>query len=118
MTNFLIALGLSLLIPSVLLLTLFPVIQVCGDSMLPTLEDGRYCVGRRVFKKTKCKVGEVYVYKPPYDSSICVVKRLAHIEDGKYYFLGDNPSNSHDSRSYGYVNSKAVIAHIPLKPKE
>ena len=90
--------------------------------MFPTLLDGEIFLGRRVFRKTKCKCGEIYVYKPPYDSNEekFVIKRLSKIKKDKsgrlkYYFLGDNSSDSYDSRYYGYVDSSRVVAHIVKK---
>ena len=95
-------------------LLFFPVIQICGYSMFPTLNDGEFYIGRRLLRKTKCKVGKIYVYKPPYedDTEKFVIKRLAGIKDGKYFFLGDNADDSYDSRYYGYVDSKNVVAQL------
>ena len=112
----------SLLVVVVLTLTallfFFPLVQVCGYSMFPTFTDGQFLFSKRVLHKSKCKVGEVYVYIPPYASEgeKFVIKRLDHINDkGEYYFLGDNSSDSYDSRYYGYVKSHNVVAHIPEK---
>lgn len=97
-----------------LILTLFPVVQICGYSMFPTLSDGEFYMSIRVFRKDKCKVGKIYVYKPPYEDEVekFVIKRLADIKDGKYFFLGDNADGSYDSRYYGYVDSKNVVAQL------
>ena len=97
-----------------LVLFLFPVIRICGYSMFPTLLDGEFYLGRRIFRKSKCKVGKIYVYRPPYESEEekFVIKRLAHIEGRKYFFLGDNADDSYDSRYYGYVDSKNVVAQL------
>lgn len=118
-----ILLGVSTLVIAVLIfLFLLPVIQICGYSMFPTMTDGEFHLGRRVFRKTKCKVGEIYVFKPPYasDGERYVVKRLSSIEiprsgNPKYYFLGDNADDSYDSRYYGFVDCKNVVAHIKLR---
>ena len=92
----------------------FPLVQICGYSMFPTLTDGEFYISKRVLRKTKCKIGKIYVYKPPYDNGVekFVIKRLAYIKDGKYFFLGDNAKDSYDSRYYGYVDSKNVVAQI------
>ena len=101
----------------------FPVVQICGYSMFPTLMDGEFYLGRRVFRKDKCKFGEIYVFRPPYDDreERYVIKRLSDIkyESGKvkYFFLGDNYNDSYDSRYYGYVDSSNVVAHIVLKKR-
>jgi signal peptidase I len=96
------------------ILFLFPVIHICGYSMFPTLSDGEFYMSKRVFRKSKCKIGKIYVYRPPYDGGEekFVIKRLAYIKDGKYFFLGDNADDSYDSRYYGYVDSKNVVAQL------
>lgn len=101
---------------------LFPPIRICGTSMFPTFYDGDIYFGKRVFNKDTCEVGQVYVYTPPYSVAGVeryVVKRLDRVKmiNGKtyYYFLGDNPRDSYDSRYYGYVSSKNVIAKIIIK---
>ena len=97
-----------------ILLFFFPVVQICGYSMFPTLIDREVYFGRRIFRKSKCKVGNIYIYRPPYESDEerFVIKRLMYIQDGKYFFLGDNPDDSYDSRYYGYVDSKNVVAQL------
>lgn len=102
-------------------LYLFPIVQICGYSMFPTLMDSEFHLGRRVFRKRKCKLGEIYVYKPPYEDreERYVIKRLTGIRCNhsgrlQYYFLGDNSEDSYDSRYYGYVDSSNVVAHIVL----
>lgn len=105
---------LGVLTALLLFLFFFPVTQICGYSMFPTLTDGEFYISRRVFRKSKCKVGNIYVYRPPYESEEekFVIKRLADIKDGKYFFLGDNADDSYDSRYYGYVNNKNVVAQL------
>lgn len=117
----LIVLILSLILGLIILTLLFffPIVQICGYSMYPTLYDGEFHIGIRVFRKSKCKVGEIYVFRPPYDSEEqkFVIKRLTEVKDGKYYFLGDNPDESYDSRYYGFVDSRRVVARIILRKK-
>lgn len=93
---------------------LFPIVNICGYSMFPTLTDGEFYFSKRVFRKKKCEIGKIYVYRPPYedDEEKFVIKRLADIKDGKYFFLGDNADDSYDSRYYGYVDSKNVVAQL------
>ena len=105
---------LGILLTSLIFFFFFPIVQICGYSMFPTLLDGEVFLSKRVFRKSKCKAGKIYVYRPPYDSNEerFVIKRLAFIQDGKYYFLGDNANDSYDSRYYGYVDSKNVVAQL------
>lgn len=97
-----------------LLYTFFPVVRVEGDSMHPTLAPGKYVIGRRLLFKKNCKLNKIYIIhlkdvdgKPYY-----VIKRLCRITQKGYWFLGDNSKVSHDSRHYGYVNPKKVIAVV------
>ena len=101
---------------TLLLLYLFPIVVVCGDSMLPTYHDGDIMVGSRlpILFKSPLKVEDVYVYMPPsYEAEQrFVIKRLVFINDeGKRFFEGDNPPQSYDSRMYGYINRSRVVAH-------
>ena len=100
-------------------LYLFPIVEICGDSMYPTLKNGELYISRRVFDKRECKPGHIYVLVPPYDSDEqkYIVKRLISLEDSsyilrKYYFVGDNPDRSYDSRAYGYVPCTNVISEV------
>lgn len=111
--------GLTILV-LVILLYFFPIVQICGYSMYPTMMDGEFYLGMRVFRKDKCKPGRIYVYRPPYKSEEekFVIKRLSAVKfknkKVKYWFLGDNACNSYDSRYYGDVDSERVVAQIIL----
>ena len=105
-----------------LLLYLFPVIQVCGNSMSPTYTDGEYIWGRRLYRKSKLKKGDVIIYTCPHDGQT-VIKRIGEIirlNSGQFkgsdienklvfYCYGDNPSQSFDSRNYGGVLQNYLI---------
>lgn len=106
-----------------LLIYLFPIVLVVGDSMFPTFKNGQVLLTTRIlypyFKYTslgevvdKSAIGKVFIYKNPADGAI-VIKRLKEIfyESG-LFFQGDNSDNSYDSRHYGLVNSECVIARV------
>lgn len=100
---------------------LFPPIQVIGDSMYPTYSDGEIIFGRRVYLKSKLKVGQVIVYTSPLDD-ITVIKRIDSITEDfnghpMFYCLGDNSQCSHDSRDYGYVLSRNLVCKV-INPRE
>ena len=124
--NFLI-IGVIVIAVLLILLYVFPIIVVDGNSMLPTYHNGDILIGCRIslpFFKSPLKLREIYVYLPPYakgKDKHYVIKRLTHINnDGRLFFEGDNPSDSYDSRMYGYVNKDCVIAHclFTIKRKE
>lgn len=113
-----------------LIIWLFPVVEVSGCSMYPTYNDGDIIIATRLF--FKFHKDRVYIYRPPYESEDekYVIKRLngmfsakrgtsilsqlstSSILRGKkksvLYFLGDNPPQSYDSRHYGAVSSRRV----------
>ena len=100
----------------IVLMTLyfFPLVGIRGESMLPAYRHGDILFSRRVFGKNKCEVGKVYVFRPPYDKSKKVIKRLVGIIDGKYFFEGDNKDLSRDSREYGLIEPECVVAEIKV----
>lgn len=91
-----------------LIVYIFPLIQVCGDSMYPTLKDGDIVIGCRLFS---IKENSIYVFHPPVGEKY-VVKRLTQISPytSKLFFEGDNSDFSYDSRMYGYVSRNKVVA--------
>lgn len=98
-------------------LYLFPLIEVVGDSMYPTYKNGEIVVGRRLFRKSSLKKGDVVVYYNPTDQSKRrVIKRIDSVTKDKgnilFYCLGDNAEESYDSRYYGFFSSNLVICKI------
>lgn len=91
-----------------LLLYLFPLIEVCGDSMYPKFNDGDIILGCRLFS---IKPYSIYVYTPPVGEKY-VIKRLTQVSPytNKLFFEGDNSDYSFDSRKYGYVSKDKVVA--------
>lgn len=99
----------------VIFLFTFDLVLVEGRSMLPTFKDGdlRLAVTIRSPKKHKFQIGKIYVFKSPYDDERWVIKRLININrSGELYFVGDNPSESYDSRDYGFVSPDRVRARV------
>lgn len=94
---------------------LFPIAQVVGNSMSPTLKDKQIVFTRRLMGNFKVKEGEIYIIQSP--TGKIAVKRLQHMneENDLYYFLGDNPLCSFDSRTYGYLSKEDIIAKVIFK---
>ena len=88
----------------------FPFTRVVGDSMLPAYRDGQLLPSMRTTRFMPLHDGRVYVFRSPYGKT--VIKRLAYHDKRKCYFLGDNATVSHDSRAYGYVDRRNIIALI------
>jgi len=88
------------------------VIVVKGESMSPTLHDGDLVL---IDKKPKLyRLGDVCVLVPPDEVDKIVIKRITKVKpmDGLYWFLGDNRSNSYDSRDYGWVNEENIEGRV------
>ena len=104
----------------VLVLSLFRVVQVVGNSMYPTYKDSEILLAYTFFREKKLKIGDVVVFRPPYDMGEVkvLIKRINMIDYDKdgdivaLYFLGDNLNDSFDSRDYGFVCVNNVIAKL------
>jgi len=98
----------------IILLSPFHLYLVVGDSMLPTLKNGQIVLCKKVSRRDYLVNGQIYVYHEPTNSRAWVVKRLSYqyCAKGKYYFIGDNTFNSRDSRNYGLVDRKFIIARV------
>lgn len=116
---------LAVVVTVFLLIFLFPIVKVEGDSMFPTFREGRILWCRRLFffNKDKCKKGKIYVIhlKDEEDGSpYFIVKRLKYIYPYKgkyanhtlYDFRGDNIGVSYDSRQHGWFDSSEVVAKV------
>ena len=106
---------------STLLLYLFPLIKVEGDSMLPTYSEGKILMGCRLFDKKDCKCGRVYIIHLKDDEQgnpYYIVKRLHRVElnsitgETRYFFLGDNLRVSADNRVFGYFKPSQIVAKV------
>ena len=114
---------------ALLSLICFPLIRVSGDSMYPTLKEGKILIGCRLFNKKKCRLGKLYIVHLRDEESgepYFVIKRLRYAtfekKEGKiskayYDFRVENTEVSYDSRHYGLVPSDKVeaivLGHFP-----
>jgi nickel-type superoxide dismutase maturation protease len=78
--------------------------------MLPKYKPGDVIFASRLiyfFKKPK--IGDVVVIT---QNKKLMVKRIKKIKDGKYFLIGDNPTSSTDSRTFGWIGRKEIIARV------
>lgn len=99
---------------ALLILFFFPIIRVSGDSMYPTYKDKEWLIGVRFFSKRELRHGDVILYTDPTDESRVVIKRIQTISfltNGQIllFCVGDNASNSYDSRNYGFFSSSKIV---------
>lgn len=89
------------------------VFLVEGDSMIPTLANGDKVLIRPAVSVT---VGDLVVAEHPYRSDVKVVKRVGYVSgDGRLTLVGDNPTESSDSRTFGTVSIESIIGNVVSK---
>lgn len=125
--GFIILTVIAVFILLVLLTHLFPIVEVVGESMHPTYKNGEFILSFSFFRKKKIKIGDVLVFKAPYEMGEVriLIKRVMGVRyEGEkltaLYLVGDNRDHSFDSRNYGYVDIDLVISKVirPRKRKE
>ena len=81
-------------------------VAVHGDSMRPVLEPGDRLVVVGVLKP---RPGDVVAVADPRDGRRVLVKRVAAVDPGGITVLGDDPTASTDSRTFGAVPRALVL---------
>lgn len=99
----------------------FLIIRINGESMLPTFKHGQY---RIVDKRYNAEnIGDLTVAEELTDrvfiiwspDGLPIVKRLTYISRTKvfnYWFEGDNPEKSMDSRQYGFLEEEGFVGEV------
>lgn len=85
---------------------MFYVRRVVGHSMLPILPPGTLVIG---IESSKAKPGKVVIIEHDGKEKI---KRIEKIEDNKIFVVGDHGADSSDSRQFGWLDKKAILAKI------
>lgn len=81
--------------------------RVSGASMRPTITEGEVVVALR----SRPRVGSIVIAR---QGGRKVVKRVQRIDDSTYYLVGDNSSESTDSRHYGNVSKSDILGTIMI----
>ena len=79
--------------------------------MWPTLTEGQEILATKYYGQ-KIKVGQIIVFKHPFDNTLIAVKRVKAVDDGLLFVEGDNPdpTASNDSHNFGLLKQEFVIA--------
>ena len=80
--------------------------------MQPTLEPGDRVLVRRLGRKPSPSLGSVVVAWHPQRSKLHLIKRLSRLESTGLWLLGDNPTESTDSRQLGAVPTNLLIGEV------
>jgi phage repressor protein C with HTH and peptisase S24 domain len=80
--------------------------RVSGNSMAPTLQDGQLVIGRQT---RELAAGDVVIIS---HNGLEKVKRIERHQGDLVYLLGDNPAESTDSRTLGWLPAKTILAKV------
>jgi nickel-type superoxide dismutase maturation protease len=86
--------------------------EVAEDSMIPVLQPGDWVLGVR--DPASIDIGDVVVIDHPGRPGFRLVKRVVDRDGEDLVLAGDNPGPSVDSRHFGSVPARDVIARLVL----
>jgi signal peptidase I len=92
-----------------MLLGLIGRVEVVGDSMGPTLQNGDRLV---VIRHRRLRVGDVVAADDPRGGRVLVKRVTAVDPEGNVMLAGDNPDASTDSRVFGAVARSAIVGRV------
>jgi nickel-type superoxide dismutase maturation protease len=81
--------------------------RVIGDSMLPGIAPGMIVIGWGRLKGLRR--GDVVILS---HNAMEKIKRIDQIDGDELYVLGDNLAASTDSRQFGWIDRKQVLARV------
>src|SRR6266702_6893505 len=81
--------------------------RVVGESMSPALRPGDVIWATGIFRSLR--LGEIVVVR---HDGLEKIKRIADVHNNRVFLVGDNPAQSTDSRSFGWLDAQVVIAKV------
>lgn len=86
----------------------FKIIKVTGHSMEPTIKDGAYVL---IKKLNNYSNGDIIAFR---HHGKTMLKRLISIDNDSAHAVGDNLSDSLDSRQLGSISISAILGKAIL----
>ncbi|MEK7516936.1 MAG: S26 family signal peptidase [Patescibacteria group bacterium] len=81
-----------------------------GHSMEPTIKNGQTVLVSSIpYLFSKPKIGDIVAFGK---EGRVFIKRIARIENGKYFMRGDNSRDSIDSRQIGWIGKKEIVGRV------
>lgn len=92
---------------------LFSRFKIVGHSMSPNFaENDNVIVSSLPFIFLKPKIGDIVVFN---NYGKLFIKRIKKIKEEKYFLVGDNSKDSHDSRKFGFVERQQIKGKVIIK---
>lgn len=84
--------------------------RVSGSSMEPLLRPDDEVL---VNPQAPPRPGDIIVARHPYRTDVRLIKRVAAVDErGRCLLQGDNPAESTDSRSFGYIPPDDILGRV------
>jgi len=80
--------------------------RVAGPSMQPALAEGQVVIG---YRSKHLAADDIVIFR---HDGLDKIKRVAWLDEGQLYVVGDNPECSRDSRHFGMISLSQVVAKV------
>ncbi|NUP54065.1 MAG: nickel-type superoxide dismutase maturation protease [Catenulispora sp.] len=92
--------------------------RVSGPSMAPALRAGDFVLARRT-AADRVRPGDVVLARHPLRADgLLLVKRAVRRQDGGWWLESDNPFVTSDSREFGAVPDRLILARAVLRLRD